>query len=294
MSKQEKRFTFTDYSLDEKRIQKFWEDPKKVYSYICYGKETCPTTGKIHLQGYFETHTKRKFSAMCKRWSPNHLEIARGTGPENKVYCSKEGDFKEFGELMKQGQDSEINEIATKIAKKELKMSEWADGNFRQFHQYHRSVEKYLDMKLQENKRTWKTKLVVRFGKTGTNKSRWVWEKYPNLYKHKYNNGGFWQGYKGQEIVLLDEFRGQIPLWEMLDLTDRYPVDVQSKGKDNVPFLAKKIFICSPVPPEKWYKMEDKDGRIDQLLRRIDVRICTDIVEENPIEVADWEVELDK
>ena len=70
-------------------------------TYICYGREVCPTTGTPHLQGYVHfkspvQNPQRYFSAFGPH---THLERAVGTAEENREYCSKDGDFVEYGEL---------------------------------------------------------------------------------------------------------------------------------------------------------------------------------------------------
>jgi len=50
--------------------------------------ETCPTTGKLHKQGYVRTHQQQRFAAMKKAFPGVHLEVARDW---NKLlnYCKK-------------------------------------------------------------------------------------------------------------------------------------------------------------------------------------------------------------
>ena len=70
-------------------------------TYLCYGREVCPSTGTPHLQGYLVFNNPvqnpgRYFTAFGPQM---HLEIAVATAEENKEYCSKVGDFFEYGEL---------------------------------------------------------------------------------------------------------------------------------------------------------------------------------------------------
>lgn len=50
--------------------------------------EVCPTSGKLHKQGYIRTHQQQRFAAMRKAFPGVHLEIARDW---NKLlnYCKK-------------------------------------------------------------------------------------------------------------------------------------------------------------------------------------------------------------
>jgi len=106
-------------------------------------------------------------------------------------------------------------------------------------------------------------------GRTGTGKSRRAWEEagldaYPKDPRTK-----FWDGYRGQNNVVIDEFRGDIDIAHMLRWTDRYPVIVEVKGTSTV-FKATNIWITSNLPPERWYPTLDPET-FDALLRRLNV-----------------------
>lgn len=83
-------------------------------------------------------------------------------------------------------------------------------------------------------------------------------------------NNGFWQGYTGQETVVLDEFGGHClrPL-EFQRLCDKYPYVCNVKG-GGVPCRATRVHICSNYLPEQWWgeKTRYNKGAID---RRIHV-----------------------
>jgi len=68
---------------------------KEKFEYIIYGNETCPTTGKKHLQGYCHFKNGKSRSAVKKLFADNaiHLEVAKGSVAQNIKYCSKGGDF---------------------------------------------------------------------------------------------------------------------------------------------------------------------------------------------------------
>ena len=69
--------------------------------YLCYGKEICPTTGTPHLQGYvYYVNPVRNPHHYFSTFGPHvHVERAVGTAEENEEYCSKGGDFTEYGVL---------------------------------------------------------------------------------------------------------------------------------------------------------------------------------------------------
>jgi len=58
------------------------------------GLETCPTTGKQHLQGYMELEKATRLSSLKKTpLGKAHLEPCKGDASSNIVYCSKEGNI---------------------------------------------------------------------------------------------------------------------------------------------------------------------------------------------------------
>lgn len=103
-----RRVAFTAYpggdkTLDEYRTERddtIRQCIGKGATYVGIGIETCPSTGRIHFQGYIEFATGRSMSAISKiiGFSP-HLEVARGKPEQNVEYCKKDGDFKEEGQI---------------------------------------------------------------------------------------------------------------------------------------------------------------------------------------------------
>ncbi len=65
----------------------------------------------------------------------------------------------------------------------------------------------------------------------------------------------WWDGYCGENTIILDDFYGQIPYSELLDLLDGYPKQVQTKGGfvmlENTTWI-----ITSNKYPTEWYSKE--------------------------------------
>lgn len=110
---------------------------------------------------------------------------------------------------------------------------------------------------------------VVFWGPTGTGKSRRAWEEATFDAYPKGPTNIWWCGYRGQENVVIDEFRGQIGISHMLRWLDRYPVVVEVKGS-SVVLQAKKIWITSNLHPKDWYPELDEET-YKALLRRLNI-----------------------
>ena len=111
--------------------------------------------------------------------------------------------------------------------------------------------------------------VFVYCGRTGTGKSRRAWDEagfsaYPKDPRTK-----FWDGYRDQPNVVIDEFRGGIDISHILRWLDRYPVLVEIKGS-STPLVAQKIWITSNVHPFNWYPDLDEETR-NALLRRLQI-----------------------
>lgn len=110
---------------------------------------------------------------------------------------------------------------------------------------------------------------VVFCGRTGTGKSRRAWEEASLSAYPKDPRTKFWDGYRDQEHVVIDEFRGSIDISHMLRWLDRYPCLVEIKGSSTV-LVARSIWITSNVHPRNWYP--DLDGpTVEALLRRLEI-----------------------
>ena len=115
-----KNWCFTIHNQDS-----LWMDedvniqPPEDVCYVVYGRETCPETGRIHLQGYLQLKTKKRFaqvSAMLDASSETHafVEKAKGNFNQNFDYCTKEGAWVSWGNPNKGtagGQNTERTDI---------------------------------------------------------------------------------------------------------------------------------------------------------------------------------------
>lgn len=111
--------------------------------------------------------------------------------------------------------------------------------------------------------------VVVFWGRTGSGKSRRAWAEASLQAYPKDPRSKFWDGYRGQQHVVVDEFRGGIDIAHLLRWFDRYPVIVEVKGS-SVVLSAVKIWITSNIPPEQWYPEVDPET-MAALRRRINV-----------------------
>lgn len=106
-------------------------------------------------------------------------------------------------------------------------------------------------------------------GTTGTGKSYRAWsEATLNAYP-KDPGTKFWYGYNRQENVVIDEFRGEITIANLLRWVDDYPCIVETKGS-GCALVCRNIWITSNLHPRNWYPSLDP-STMDALLRRLEI-----------------------
>lgn len=99
-------FTWFDFPENWKTVVPGFRKNKNIKGYVA-GREICPTTGKPHIQGYCESNTKIRPMGLGPK--EIHWIAAKGNMSQNYTYCSKDGDWIQWGSC-KQKINMEITE----------------------------------------------------------------------------------------------------------------------------------------------------------------------------------------
>jgi len=247
-------------------------------------------SGTQHYQGYLELN-RHKDLAWIKRCLPRaHLEKRKGTSKQALEYCMKDltmdvqatiatSTSDNLLDVILMQDDSEnlpsyiiwhtegtssaciLAEVTKPKTRKEVlaemkKMIEdgkcdrdLADHDFSVYVACYRGLDRYR--LITSKPRNHPTEVIVIQGPTGTGKSKWAMEHYPDAYWKQQSI--WWDGYANHETVVIDEFYGWLPFSLMLRLCDRYPAMVESKG-GQINFTAKRIIFTSNAVPALWWK----------------------------------------
>lgn len=244
----------------------------------CIWQKEVGENGTPHLQGYVYFKGSRKLSTLRQFLPTAHFEIRRGTHEQAKAYSSKEdtrveGPF-EFGtEPVATGQGARSDLISLKRSlEADTPMEQiWSD-HFPTMLKYYKGAHEFKRVRQMANPRTEKTVIYVIFGPTGTGKSHWARENFPNAYwptKPPKGQTLWFDGYDGRSDIIFDEFYGWIPYDLLLRICDRNPLQLPTKGS-HVGVNPGSIIFTSNKPPEQWYNYTQFSGGQEPFFRRIE------------------------
>lgn len=238
-------------------------------------------SGTEHVQGYCVFRDRVRLStAKNVSWlSRSHLAVRRGTHEQAVTYCEKsesriDGPFR-FGEY------TESNARCTESGPKQSRLDTMCrvireggsafdcDDDSTYVRNYRGLRELRIGCVRERMSAYRQLRVLVIWGATDLGKTRFAYHHFPKLYRLCEPHGQlFFDGYDGQECLLIDDFSGWIRYRYLLTMLDGYPIELPVKGSF-FPAMYKMVIITSNVPPERWYNRED----ISPLMRRLHV-IC--------------------
>lgn len=260
-------FTLNNFTSDEYDKLVATGTELQDIDYLVFGKEKGDTEETPHLQGYIVFSTKKTFNyAKGSISSRAHLEAKKGTPKQAADYCKKDGDFKEFGNLPKtQGRRTDLEHCA-ELIRSGASIREIADAQPSAIIRYGNGIARLRQHYRPERKAP--PEIWVLHGRTGTGKTRRVWE-FADVEQLWVHPGEKWfDGYDGHRAVLFDDFDGGwFKLTYLLKLIDRYIFQVPIKG-GHTWWAPKVIYFTSNLHPRDWYTQAHQEHK-NALLRRL-------------------------
>ena len=259
---QEKGFTHDS-------INAIMQDNFKSVIYYCMADEI-GQNGTYHTHVFLCGRSGIRFSTLRNKFPGVHYEMCNGTAQENMEYVSKtgkwknheksetrvEGTFEEHGEMPveRKGRKNNMDDVYSMVK----------DGlsNYQIMEQIPETmlsmdkIEMARQIIMQERyKDSWRDLDVTYiYGDSGTGKTRSVMDAfgYANVYRvtdyfHPFDN------YKGQDVVIFEEFRSSLRLSDMLNYLDGYPLELPCRYYNKFACYT-NVFIISNIPLAEQYK----------------------------------------
>lgn len=224
--------------------------------YGVLGREYCPDSRRLHLQGFLYFSAARSFNSirllvLGERFQ-GHLERARASAQENREYCIKDGCFDEIGDLPAQGHRSDIDALIDGVRGSLSERQLW-ESHGPVMLRFWRGVLRFRDVL--RTRRTFWTNIIWIFGPSGTGKTTFAITDSSVLgatatgpgvpyclYDH---SGTWWDYYDSEKCVLIDDLcPGELPVARLLQYANCTAITVPTKG-GSTPFNGRYIYITS-------------------------------------------------
>lgn len=224
--------------------------------------------GTVHIQGCIRFKNAIILSTIKKIFPRAHLESAHSY-PACIKYCSKEEsrieEPKEWGVRPEMGRRKDLEALAEMIDSG-ASIKDVAQSDPSKFIRYHRGLQAYKEVTKEH--REGKPTVIYIYGETGCGKTSSIYKKHGKENVYMKSGSKWWDGYDGQEVILIDDFDGCWPFRDLLRLLDNYPYTGEIKG-GTVKINSKYIYITADR------KIEDLMGmctpnELGQLIRRFD------------------------
>lgn len=242
-------------------------DPEKLL-YLRGNPETCPESGRFHWQLCIVTRVRMRRSQLqrCLNIGEAHLEVARS--PEAvKEYCSKDEtkdssveaiEHGEFPPGPTRGKRTDLSRTVDSL-RNGLRISEIAQSFPETYVRNYRGLERLRGF--YQATRGDKPTVEIHWGITGSGKTRQVYDRFDrDEIFAKDPDSLWWDGYDGQECILIDDYYGPGPhgagltYASLLRICDRYPFRGQYKGGFvDIAATTTHIIFTSNQDPNLWF-----------------------------------------
>lgn len=200
---------------------------------------------------------------------PCHIEPAKGDFASNKVYCSKDDNWRDWGAPAPgAGARTDLDAVRARLDEGAT-LTDISQEYFGVFVRYHRGLALYRTL---NHVPTGREDMTIRWlwGPTGSGKTRAVRRMTEHLGLNAFwlqtsPTGTWWNGYDGQPIVVMDDLRaGWMPHGVSLRVFQRAPYRVPYHG-GSANLECAHMFVTTNDPPHMLYA----DDPANALLRRI-------------------------
>ena len=240
-----------------------------------------------HTHIYMVSKNSIMFSTVHRRFYGAHIDRVKGTSQQTRNYILKEGDyadsekketnlpetFEEWGvmPIERQGSAKMSDEVLQMIKDgcSDVEIVNCFPSYMTKLPYIDQMRQKLIGEKYANVFRNLEVQYI--YGESGVGKTRGIYDKYgyKNVYRVSDYNHPF-DGYNGQDVLLLDEFRSNIPISLMLELLDGYPFELPSRYSNKQACYTKVVIISNVSLNMQYPNIQETEPETwKALLRRI-------------------------
>ena len=242
----------------------------KAVKYWCMCDEVGGKNNVYHTHLFIMGNNGILFSTVKKKFPKAHIDYCRGLAQENRDYVCKEGKYKgtskeetnikdtfeEMGDcpVEKPGQRSDLVDLYDMI-KSGMDNYDILENDPTYMMQLDK-IDRCRQIVKEKEFRSKFRELQVEYwsGKTGTGKTKTIMERYGydevfrvTSYRYPFDN------YRGQDVIIFEEFFDSLSIQEMLTLLDGYPLDLPCRYNNKTACYT-KVYILSNVDLTDQYR----------------------------------------
>lgn len=232
-----------------------WDPPQQLPPALSWlrGQKECAASGYVHWQVACRTVKVARVAGVKALFCPQaHVELSRSAAANEYVWKEDtrvEGSQFELGELKRPGNPTDWEDLKRKAIAGDLDAIEPAllvrhcSSIMRIHAHFARPAPRDFAF------------CRVFIGPTGTGKTHRAMEEalaFGPVY-WKASTTKWWDGYHGEENVIIDEYDGKIGITHLLRWLDKYPCSVEVKG-GSTPLKAVRFWITSNNAILQWFE----------------------------------------
>lgn len=239
--------------------------------YAIWQLERCPTTSRLHFQGYSEFNSALRPGGVKLFLGHNHahVEVRRGPRAAAINYCRKDdtrvaGPWELGSSVITPGARSDLSELAGEISAGKSLSSIRRDDPV-QYVKYRNGIKDLVFHASKERAKVFRElEVLVYYGDAGTGKTRSATQDFGDYYILDQGDRLWFDGYEGEETLIIDDFYGWVKYGVLLRLLDGHQYRCEIKGGFTYA-LWKRVVITSNKHPSEWFAV----GLTPALERRI-------------------------
>lgn len=229
-----------------------------------------------HFQGFLYRSEAIRFSTLQNAFEKcAHLEMAKGTCQQNFDYVTKGGKWKDtekskttvqntlfvYGEMPfeRQGARNDLVDVRDMIIQGCTNSEIFEEMPNMLLHT--EKLDKARQAILRDKYRAVFRQLKVHYlwGESRSGKTSSVMNKhgYCNCYRVTDYQHPF-DGYEGQSVMIFDEFRSQLPIADMLNYLDGYPLELPARFNNHTACY-EEVYLISNIPLERQYTDKQRE-----------------------------------